>query len=227
MARFVLVPGAGGDAWYWHRLVPELRDRGHDAVPVDLPAADDDAGLDAYADAIEDVVTRHLDVVLVAQSMAGLSPLVCACHPVRLLVMLNAMVPAPGETGHDWWAVTGHEEALAEQATRDGVAGTDMTDLATLFFHDVPADVTAEAMARGEPEQSTRPFDDPWPLSAWPDVPTRVVQGADDRFFPLEFQRRVVRERLGIPVDVVPGGHLVALSRPVELAGQVEAYCSA
>ena len=156
MATFVLVPGAGGDAWYWHRLVPELRDRGHDAVAVDLPAADDDAGLDAYADVIEDVVTRHRDVVLVAQSMAGLSaPLVCARHPLRLLVMLNAMVPSPGETGHDWWVATGHEEALAEQATRDGVAGRDANYLATLFFHDVPADVTAEARARGEPEQST------------------------------------------------------------------------
>ena len=32
------------------------------------------------------------------------------------------------------------------------------------------------------------------------------------RFFPLELQRR-----LGIELDEVPGGHLVALSRPVEL----------
>ena len=32
MAHFVLVPGAGGSAWYWSRLVPELRARGHDAV---------------------------------------------------------------------------------------------------------------------------------------------------------------------------------------------------
>ena len=119
---------------------------------------------------------------------------------------------------------TGHEEALAEQAAPDGVAGGEATDLATLFFHDVPAGVAAEAVARGEPEQSTRPFDDPWPLPAWPDVPTRFVQGGDDRFFPLEFQRRVVRERLAVPVDVVPGGHLVALSRPVELADRLEAY---
>jgi hypothetical protein len=22
---FVLIPGAGGSAWYWHRLVPELK----------------------------------------------------------------------------------------------------------------------------------------------------------------------------------------------------------
>ncbi len=68
------------------------------------------------------------------------------------------------------------------------------------------------------------PFAKPWPLQKWPDVPTRFLQGRDDRFFPLEFQRRVVRERLGIPVDEIPGGHLVALSRPHELASALEAY---
>jgi pimeloyl-ACP methyl ester carboxylesterase len=55
-------------------------------------------------------------------------------------------------------------------------------------------------------------------FEAWPDVPIRVVAGADDRFFPVEFQRRVARERLGIEADVLPGGHLAAVSRPDELA---------
>jgi pimeloyl-ACP methyl ester carboxylesterase len=52
-------------------------------------------------------------------------------------------------------------------------------------------------------------------------VPTSVLAGQDDRFFPLEFQRRVARERLGLEVDVVPGGHLAALARPVELADRL------
>jgi pimeloyl-ACP methyl ester carboxylesterase len=72
--------------------------------------------------------------------------------------------------------------------------------------------------------QSGRPFEDPWPLPGWPDVPTRVLAGRDDRFFPIGFQRRVADERLGLPVDEVPGGHLVALSRPVELADRLVSY---
>jgi pimeloyl-ACP methyl ester carboxylesterase len=77
----------------------------------------------------------------------------------------------------------------------------------------------AEAMAAGEPEQSGTPFGPPWPLASWPDVHTRFLQGRDDRFFPLEFQRRVVAERLpGVEVEELPGGHLLALSRPVEVA---------
>ncbi len=224
MATFVLVPGAGGDGWYWHRLAAELGRRGHTAVPVDLPASDDEAGVEAYADVVEGVVRQHRDVVLVAQSMAGLyAPLVCARHPVRLLVMLNAMVPAPGETGGEWWVRTRHDEAVVRHTARLGIPAEEARDLVATFFHDVPPEVTAEAMARGDPNQSERPFADPWPLPAWPDVPTRFVQGVDDRFFPLDFQRRVVRERLAIGVDEVPGGHLVALSRPVELADRLEA----
>ncbi len=52
MTTYVLIPGAGGVAWYWHLLEAELRERGHEAVAVDLPADDDSAGLSEYADAV-------------------------------------------------------------------------------------------------------------------------------------------------------------------------------
>jgi pimeloyl-ACP methyl ester carboxylesterase len=93
-----------------------------------------------------------------------------------------------------------------------------------VFFHDVPADVTAEAMARGERAQSGTPFEKPWPLAAWPPVPTHFILCRDDRFFPAEFQRRVVRERLGIIPDEMGGGHLPALAHPGELVERLEAY---
>ena len=205
----VLVPGAGGEAWYWHRLVPELTRRGLTAVAVDLPADDDSAGLDAYVETVLAEASPWQDVVVVAQSMGGfVGPLVCARRPVRSLVLLNAMLPCPGETGGEWWTATGHH---AEGTWED------------LFFHDVPPDVLADAGARGEPRQSSRPLEDAWPLAEWPDVPTVVLTGADDRFFPPDFQRRVAQERLGLDVELIPGGHLAALSRPVELAERLEA----
>jgi hypothetical protein len=73
MATFVLIPGAGGEAWYWHRVVPELQSFGHQAVAVDLPAGDDAAGWDEYVAAIEPAVEGRTDVILVAQSLAGFS----------------------------------------------------------------------------------------------------------------------------------------------------------
>jgi pimeloyl-ACP methyl ester carboxylesterase len=51
-----------------------------------------------------------------------------------------------------------------------------------------------------------------------------VISGRDDRFFPLEFQRRLAKDRLGLDVDVVPGGHLAALSYPAELTAQFTDY---
>ena len=77
-STFILVPGAGGDAFYWHRVVPLLRDAGHEAVAVRLPAGEDGAGLAAYADTIAAAMGDHRDVVLVAQSMGAFSAPIAA-----------------------------------------------------------------------------------------------------------------------------------------------------
>ncbi|MFW3172048.1 alpha/beta hydrolase [Geodermatophilus sp. CPCC 206100] len=216
------MPGAGGQAWYWHRLVPELERRDCAAVPVDLPAGDDAAGLEQYTQAVLDAIgpTPGRPLVVVGQSMGGLTaPIVCTRTPVDLLVLLNAMVPRPGESGGEWWAVTGQADARAAAAEQAGWPRDDDD----AFFGDVPAEVVAAAMTQPF-EQSGTPFAEPWPLERWPDVPTRVLAARDDRFFPLAFQRRVADERLGLPVDEVPGGHLVALSRPGELADRLVSY---
>jgi pimeloyl-ACP methyl ester carboxylesterase len=91
---FVLVPGAGGDSWYWHRVAPELRDRGHDVVTPDLPAADDAAGLREYAGAVLEAIGGCERVVLVAQSMAAFSAaMACGRAHVALLVLVAPMIP--------------------------------------------------------------------------------------------------------------------------------------
>jgi len=221
--NFVLVPGAGGGTWYWNRLVSELRARGHEAIPVDLPTGDASAGLTEYTDCIVNTIGDRDRIVLIAQSMAGFSaPQACERVPVELLVMLCAMTPAPGESPGEWWANTGQPQAAADYAVSQGRPAE--FDVVRDFFHDVPEDLTAEAFAVGMPPQADLPFSQPWPLTAWPDVPTRFLQGRDDRLFPLEFQRCLVKERLGIPVDDLPGGHLVALSQPIELADRLVAY---
>ncbi|PXY31049.1 alpha/beta fold hydrolase [Prauserella muralis] len=224
-ATFVLLPGAGSDSWYWHRVVPELRNRGHEVLAVDLPCDDDAAGLAEYAATVVSVIGERRQVVLVAQSMAGFTaPLVCEQVPVELMILVAAMTPAPGESPGEWWEATGQPEAARAKAEREGRPVGGEPDLKELFFHDVPDDVVAEAFARGEKEQSGTPFAKPWPLAAWPDVPTRFLLCRDDRLFPAEFQRRVVRDRLGIVPDEMDGGHLPALARPVELAERLHGY---
>lgn len=222
MSRFVLIPGAGGAAWYWHRVVPELRARGHEAVAVDLPGADESAGLPEYADVVVAAIASQRDVVVVAQSMGGFSaPMACSRVPVRLLVLVNAMIPLPGETPGDWWGDTGWEPARVAAAQAGGYPAE--FELATYFLHDVPAEV-ATAGEEHQYAEADIAFGQPCVIERWPDVPTRVIAGRDDRFFPLEFQRQVARERLGAEVNEIPGGHLAALSRPAELTDRLTRY---
>jgi pimeloyl-ACP methyl ester carboxylesterase len=225
VATFVLVPGAGGQAWYWHRLVPELEARGHTVIAVELPAADPNAGLVDYADVVVDAIGDHAgdpDLVVVGQSMGSYTAmLVCERMPTRLLVFLNAMVPKLGESPGEEWEATGLRAARAEHARRDGRDPDAPFDPVVEFLHDVPQEVIESGPP--PPEQADKPFED-FPLERWPDVPIRFMQGRDDRFSPIDYQRRVVKERLGIELDELPGGHLLALSQPVALAEQLVSY---
>ena len=224
-ATFVLIPGAGGDDRYWYLVVRRLQARGHDAVAVSLPAGDDSAGWKEYADVTVDAVGDRTGVIVVAQSLGGFSaPLVCERVPVELLVLVNAMIPAPGETGEAWWSNTGQGDAMRDHLIGLGLSPEDADDDDVVYFHDVPAEVREEAFGHGEFQQSWTPMTEPWPLDAWPDVPTRALVGRDDRLFPADFQRRVAGERLGIETDEIVGGHLLALSEPELVVERLEAY---
>jgi alpha-beta hydrolase superfamily lysophospholipase len=222
MATYAFIHGAADVGWSWSLVADELRSRGHDAVAPDLPCEDESAGWSEYADTVVDAIgDRDGEVVVVAHSLGGFTaPIVCTRGPVDLLVLVAGMVPLPGETGGEWWTASGYEEAARERAEREGGGPGDA--IAT-FLHDVPADLAAGALRRSR-DQAERPMLDPWPLDAWPEVPTRFVLCADDRFFPPEFMRRMVRERLGITPDEIATGHAPYLARPRELADRLEAY---
>jgi pimeloyl-ACP methyl ester carboxylesterase len=222
MASFLLAPGAGGMAWYWHRVVPLIRAAGHEAIAVDLPGDDERAGLAVYADIVIAAIAERTDVILVAQSLAGFTaPLVCARAPVQMLVFVNAMIPQPGETAGAWWGTTGATEARERAAARRGYARE--FDVATYFLHDVPQDVLRAGPEQPREEADTV-FGEPCRFERWPDIPIHVLAGREDRFFPIEFQRRVARERLGKEVDEIAGGHLVALSNAEGLTERLVAY---
>jgi pimeloyl-ACP methyl ester carboxylesterase len=212
MTAFLLIPGAGGVAWYWHRVVPRLRDAGHEAIALDLPGDDPDAGLSAYIELALAAARAHDDLVVVGQSMGAFTAVpICTRRAARRLVLLNAMIPAPGETATEWWEATGWQEARRAAAQAGGYP--DDVDLQTYFLHDVPSHVAADGAAHQRDEADIA-FEEPCPFTEWPAVPTTVLAGCDDRFFPFEFQNRLARERLRIEARLVPGGHLAALSQP-------------
>jgi pimeloyl-ACP methyl ester carboxylesterase len=210
MATYALIHGAYDVGWYWHLVERELRQRGHRKVAPDLPIEDDDASLLDHARFVVDAMDEtDGELIIVGQSWGGyIAPIVAHLAEADRLVLVAPMIPRPGETDDEMWKATGWTFPAGE---------------ADAFYHDVDPALAAEAKSR-ERAQSETTGSDPWPLDAWPAVPTHVIIGRDDRFFPADWLRGVVRDRLGIEPDELPGGHTLALSRPVELVELMESY---
>ena len=184
MATFVLIPGAGGVAWYWHRVVPLLEEASHGAIAVDLPGDDPQAGLSTYADRVVEAIGRRR-VVLVAQSLGAFTaPLVCARVRVRTLVLVNPMIPVRGETAGDWWDNTGSSEARIEAAPKRGGYRSKTFDLATYFLARRSARDHRARRGAAASRGGHHVLGEPCHFEAWPDVPIHVIAGRDDRFFP-------------------------------------------
>lgn len=215
---YVFVPGAGGVASYWNLVRERLDARGVPSTAVALPGPDPESGLPEYVDLIVRVVEPLHDVVLVGQSLGGFSASWAAdLIGPRELVLVNAMIPLPGETAGEWWAATDSDAARRAHDVRDGRDPDAPFDLDTYFTHDVDPAIVA-ALNQDAQDEHEVVFEAPWAPRGWPDVPTRVLSGLDDRFFPFEFQQMVARDRLGLEVEAGPGGHLCALSHSDELA---------
>jgi pimeloyl-ACP methyl ester carboxylesterase len=213
VATYALIHGAYDVGWYWHLVERELRERGHRTVAPDLPIEEDDATLTDHARFVVEAIDEVHDggtLVVVGQSWGGyVAPIVAELARADGLVLVAPMIPQPGETDEEMWMATGWK-----------FPGDEAGDP---FYHDVDPALVAEARSheRGQSETTSR---EPWPLDSWPDVPTHVIIGSEDRFFPADWLRRVVRDRLGIEPDELPGGHTLALSRPRELVQLLESY---
>jgi hypothetical protein len=83
-----------------------------------------------------------------------------------------------------------------------------------------------QTVAGPERSESSKALQEPWPLEAWPDTPTRYLLCRDVRMFAAAWARRHARERLGIDPDEIDGGHYISLSRPRELADRLAAFAA-
>lgn len=212
VATFVLIHGGGGSGWDWHLVEPRLHALGHETVAVDLPISDPKADLGDYVDAAVAAVGDRQQLIVVGHSLGGFTaPLVAGRLHAELLVFLSGMVPLPGEAPQDWWSATGHDK---EDVSNDEMVA---------FYNDVPADLVAVARTKERPEQGGW-MERPWPAERLPDLPTKAILGRDDGFFPPDFMRRQIRDRLGIEPDEIPGGHYLTISQPDAVAEQLDRY---
>jgi pimeloyl-ACP methyl ester carboxylesterase len=157
VSTFVLIHGAGDSGWYWHRVEPALRARGHDVVAPDLPSDNAAAQLTDYADTVVASVGERRELIVVGQSFGGFTaPLVADRLRADVRVFVAGMVPAPGEPPGDWWTNVGYSAAVRAQAARDGgLTGND--DPYVSYYHDVPRDLDPDEIAAGHCVALSRP----------------------------------------------------------------------
>lgn len=212
MATFAIIPGGSDSPSSWALTSASLRELGHEAIAADLPLTNPEARWRDYVQAVADAVRGGSDVVIVAHSLGGFTaPLVCDLVPVDQLVLLAAMIPTPGALARNYWSDGGYDVGEFNEE---------------LFYHDLSPEARAIAKT-AEREQRDHVMSEPSPLKVWPNVPTHYLLCRDDRVFPAETTRRLVRERLGITADEIDGGHMVYLSRPEQLAQRLHRYASA
>ena len=111
------------------------------------------------------------------------------------------LIPGAGGAGSYWSRVA----PLLREAGHDVVAVN------------LPGADPAAGLPADQQDEGDAVFATPCTFSGWPER-VRVLAGADDRFFPADFQDRVAKERLGVDPDIRPGGHLIALAQPAIVA---------
>lgn len=236
MSTFLLVHGAWHGAWCWHKVVAELRRRGHRAVAIDLPGHGVDrtpiteVTLDAYARRVGDALAG-LDepAVLVGHSMGGVVITEAAeRHPERIaaLVYLTAIVLKNGESMLDNPVKASPPEFMAGfQPSSDGISvGFARAALKDAFYADCSdADVAlAEACLVPQAAAVMRA-----PVTAtperWGSLRRAYITCAADRALTLDGQRGML-ERVGFDQVVeMPGSHSPFFAQPEALAAHLQA----
>jgi len=223
MATFGLVHGAYHGSWCWERLIPRLRERGHDALTVDLPCEEPDAGAARYAEAaIDAFASANDDLVLVGHSLGGLTiPVIAERRPAARMVFLCAMLPEP-RRAYDDVARESPDIGLPGPgygAFQDppGTSRWQPEAAASWFFSDCDAETAAWAAAhlRGQCWRITQEVS---PLTRWPDAPSSYLLGTHDPVINPRWSRRAAPALLGVDPIELDTGHSPFLSAPDVLA---------
>ena len=217
MTHFCLVHGSAQKSDVWALLTPELRQRGHGVVAVDLPR-DGPESASRYAEVVADSLDGVDDeVIAVAHSASGLIlPSVAEFRTLRRLVFLTAAIPRLGISFLDQFQaereVMFNPEWIGQDPANDDQAALDF------LFHDCEPDVARWALTTRTSWYPDGLYKEVSPLTSWPDVPSSYIVCTEDRTFRSEWCRGAARELLGVEAIALPGGHCPQVSRPRRLA---------
>lgn len=176
MSYYVLVHGAWHGSWCWEKVVPILKEAGHEVMAPDLPGHGEDetpaveVTLAAYAERVCDILDEQPEpVVLVGHSMGGIVTSEAAerrPEAIRLLVYLTAYLLPSGRSLLDV-AQTDEETLVLPNSDVNDEKGiiTIRKDVAKdIFYGDCSEEDARKAIERLIP-QSLAPFATPVSVS--------------------------------------------------------------
>jgi pimeloyl-ACP methyl ester carboxylesterase len=204
-------------------LIPELNERGHRAIAMDLPCDQMHIGLADYADIVTGAC-QEIDepVVVVGHSLAGMTiPLLVGHRPVERLIFLNAVIAQASTLSAS--IATADAFVVPKQlvVTTDGTDGfsywNDVEAARTSMYHDcAPKDAEwAFARLRRQSFRGSQACRLPVPRLH---VPSSYILCTEDRLINPDWSRRAARSILGTEAIELPGGHAPFLAHPARLA---------
>jgi pimeloyl-ACP methyl ester carboxylesterase len=231
MSQFLLIHGAFHGAWCWHKAIPELAKRGHDAQAIDLPGQGQDqtplakVTLDTMVDRIVAALADLPEpVVLVGHSLGGMAISAAAekaPERIKTLVFLAAFLPRDGEA---LLAIEHRNpKAVVPKSTiidADHLSGTIMLDrVRDLFYHDCTDADISYASARLRPQALAALAT---PVHLTPErfgrLPRVYIECTDDHALGIEMQRDMVAKSPPVDVRSLHSSHSPFLSMPDKLA---------
>jgi pimeloyl-ACP methyl ester carboxylesterase len=219
MARVVLVHGAWHGSWAWERVVPLLREAGHEPVAVDLPSAGGTGNLADDAALVREVIEQSTEpTVVVAHSYGGIPTTVATAglSQVQHLVYVCAFLLDRDES-----LLGAIDHVVPPWIGVDEEAGVSrVLDPMTAFYLDVdPAD--AEAAVARLRTQTLASFADPVTAAGWHEIDSTYVLCTQDQAIPYVAQQ-AMSARAGT-VHTMESSHSPFLSQPRELVTLLEA----
>lgn len=229
--HFVLVHGAWHGAWCWNKVVPLLRERGHQVTAVDLPGRwlkpSEMASItaDDYVKVVEQVV-RNSDrpVVLVGHSLGGATVSMVAeiCSTqIRRSVYLSAfMVPNGNSVGSI--ASSDKGTLIPRAVVRDAATNTSTVNPAfarEVFYGDCSTEDVRVALQLVSPEPGVMNRHQlKLSSQAYGKVERAYIECTLDRAISIEAQREMQAASPCRSVITLEASHSPFLSKPVEVA---------
>ena len=217
----VLVHGAFADGSAWNKVVPLLRDRGLNAISVQLPLSSlaDDVAFTQRA-----ISDAGGEVVLVGHSWGGVVITEAgATEQVTSMVYLSAFAPKKGQHIHDLLGEMHGERGIAQVpglanpiADEQGYLSLSEEDIVKYFAPDIP-NSEAQLIAVSQGKIHATMLDQAPNAQAWADKPTWYIVAANDQIIAPGVQRAMAEE-IDAKVTELASGHVGMLSMPEEVA---------